>query len=33
MLLMRGGKIVADGDATDFAAQDLLTEAYFGGAA
>ena len=33
MLLMRGGKIVADGDATDFAAKDLLTEAYFGGAA
>ena len=33
MLLMRGGRIVADGDATDFAAKDLLTEAYFGGAA
>ena len=33
VLLMRGGKIVADGDATDFAATDLLTEAYFGGAA
>lgn len=33
MLLMRGGKIVADGDATEFAAKDLLTEAYFGGAA
>lgn len=33
MLLMRGGRIVADGDATEFAARDLLTEAYFGGAA
>lgn len=33
MLLMRGGRIVGDGDATDFAARDLLTEAYFGGAA
>ena len=32
MLLMRGGRIVADGDATDFAVKDLLTEAYFGGA-
>ncbi len=30
MLLMRGGRIVADGDAADFAARDLLTEAYFG---
>lgn len=33
MLLMRGGKIVADGDARDFAARNLLTETYFGGAA
>ncbi len=33
MLLMRGGKVVADGDANDFAARDLLTEAYFGDAA
>lgn len=33
MLLMRGGRIVADGDAADFAARDLLTEAYFGDAA
>ena len=30
MLLMRGGRIVADGDAAAFAAGDLLTEAYFG---
>ncbi len=30
MLLMRSGRIVADGDATGFAARDLLTEAYFG---
>ena len=27
---MRGGRIVADGDAAAFAAGDLLTEAYFG---
>ncbi|WP_395542463.1 ABC transporter ATP-binding protein [Neotabrizicola sp. sgz301269] len=33
MLLMRGGRIVADGDAKEFAARNLLTEAYFGGAA
>jgi branched-chain amino acid transport system ATP-binding protein len=33
MLLMRGGRIVADGDAAAFAANDLLTEAYFGDAA
>jgi branched-chain amino acid transport system ATP-binding protein len=33
MILMRGGRIVADGDATAFAARDLLAEAYFGGAA
>ncbi|MCA0270567.1 MAG: ABC transporter ATP-binding protein [Proteobacteria bacterium] len=33
MLLMRGGRIVADGDAASFAARDLLTEAYFGDAA
>ena len=33
MLLMRGGRIVADGDAAAFAADDLLTEAYFGDAA
>jgi branched-chain amino acid transport system ATP-binding protein len=32
MLLMRGGRIVADGDAAEFAARDLLTEAYFGDA-
>ncbi|MBD9373633.1 ABC transporter ATP-binding protein [Rhizobium sp. ARZ01] len=30
MILMRGGRIVADGDAGAFAAEDLLTEAYFG---
>ena len=30
MLLMRHGRIVADGDAAAFAARDLLTEAYFG---
>jgi branched-chain amino acid transport system ATP-binding protein len=30
MLLLRGGRIVADGDATAFAADDLLKEAYFG---
>ncbi|HPD92743.1 MAG: ABC transporter ATP-binding protein [Rhodobacter sp.] len=30
MLLMRGGRIVADGDAAAFAADDLLAEAYFG---
>lgn len=30
MLLMRSGRIVADGDAAGFAARDLLTEAYFG---
>lgn len=30
MLLMRGGRIVADGDAAGFAAHDLLSEAYFG---
>lgn len=33
MLLMRGGRIAADGDAAAFAARDLLTETYFGGAA
>ncbi|WP_413876997.1 ABC transporter ATP-binding protein [Albidovulum sp.] len=33
MLLMRGGRIVADGDAAAFAADNLLTEAYFGDAA
>jgi branched-chain amino acid transport system ATP-binding protein len=33
MLLLRGGQIVADGDAASFAADDLLTEAYFGKAA
>lgn len=33
MLLMRAGRIVGDGDAAEFAARDLLTEAYFGGAA
>ena len=31
MLLMRGGRVVADGDAAAFAADDLLCEAYFGG--
>ena len=30
MILMRGGRIVADGDSGAFAAEDLLTEAYFG---
>jgi branched-chain amino acid transport system ATP-binding protein len=30
MILMRGGRIVADGDAAGFAAADLLSEAYFG---
>lgn len=30
MLLMRHGRIVADGDVAAFAARDLLTEAYFG---
>ena len=30
MLLMRGGRIVADGDAAAFAADNLLAEAYFG---
>lgn len=30
MLLMRGGRIVADGDAAGFAADSLLTDAYFG---
>lgn len=30
MLLMRGGRIVADGDAAGFAADDLLADAYFG---
>ncbi len=30
MLLMRGGRVVADGDAAAFAAGDLLAEAYFG---
>jgi branched-chain amino acid transport system ATP-binding protein len=30
MLLMRGGRVVADGDAASFAADDLLSEAYFG---
>ncbi|GGW43236.1 ABC transporter ATP-binding protein [Gemmobacter lanyuensis] len=30
MILMRGGRIVADGDAATFAADDLLSEAYFG---
>lgn len=30
MLLMRGGHIVANGDATTFARNDLLSEAYFG---
>ena len=30
MLLMRGGRIVADGDAAAFASDDLLAEAYFG---
>jgi branched-chain amino acid transport system ATP-binding protein len=30
MLLLRGGRIVADGDAASFAANDLLKEAYFG---
>ena len=30
MLLLRGGRIVGDGDAASFAADDLLKEAYFG---
>ena len=33
MILMRGGRIVADGDAATFAATDLMSEAYFGDAA
>lgn len=33
MVLMRGGRIVADGDAAGFAAEGLLSEAYFGGPA
>ncbi|MFP1643438.1 ABC transporter ATP-binding protein [Pontitalea aquivivens] len=30
MILLRGGRIVADGDAAGFAEHDLLKEAYFG---
>lgn len=30
MVLMRGGQIVGEGDAKDFAEKDLLREAYFG---
>jgi branched-chain amino acid transport system ATP-binding protein len=30
MILLRGGRIVADGDAAAFAEHDLLKEAYFG---
>lgn len=30
MLLLRGGKVVGDGDAVKFAESDLLKEAYFG---
>lgn len=30
MILLRGGRLVADGDATAFAADDLLKDAYFG---
>lgn len=30
MLVLRGGRIVADGDARDFARTDMLKEAYFG---
>lgn len=30
MILLRGGSIVGDGDASDFAESDLLSEAYFG---
>ena len=31
MILLRGGQIVGDGDAAEFAENDLLKEAYFGG--
>lgn len=31
MILLRGGSIVGDGDAAEFAKNDLLKEAYFGG--
>lgn len=31
MVLLRGGLVVAQGDATDFAEKDLLKDAYFGG--
>ncbi|TKZ21395.1 ABC transporter ATP-binding protein [Shimia litoralis] len=31
MILLRGGAVVGDGDAAEFAQQDLLKEAYFGG--
>ena len=30
MVLLRGGKVVGDGDAAKFAESDLLNEAYFG---
>ncbi|MCK5445354.1 MAG: ABC transporter ATP-binding protein [Rhodospirillaceae bacterium] len=30
MVLLRGGKLVGEGDAADFAESDLLSEAYFG---
>lgn len=33
MILLRGGSIVGQGDAVDFAEKDLLSEAYFGQAA
>jgi len=31
MLVMRGGRIVAEGQAADFKGNDLLKDAYFGG--
>ena len=30
MILLRGGKIIGDGDAAEFSERDLLKEAYFG---
>ncbi len=30
MVLLRGGQVVGDGDASEFAERDLLKEAYFG---
>ena len=30
MILLRGGQVVGEGDAADFADKDAVTEAYFG---